>query len=164
VTFTILNQQRAACETERSSGTLWIVCAAKTAAWTHGKGPMGRERRFRSDVLTRGYFDASGESSCWSQNVNNKEIAAKRNVSVRKMKFHVSGRKVRGLRAGGPDAGIGDSFTRGYRAQTGARPRTIALGRVRSIALLPEPTLKLCLAASVARRAGRTVEGGERTP
>jgi DNA-binding CsgD family transcriptional regulator len=101
-----------------------------------------------------------------AQNLSNKEIAAKLNVSVRTIKFHVStllekfdvrGRVDLMLESG---AYLPVDIVR----KRVGNPEPIALGRVRSLPLLPGPTTKLCLAATVERRTGRTMEGGKRAP
>jgi DNA-binding CsgD family transcriptional regulator len=100
-----------------------------------------------------------------AQNLSNKEIAAKLNVSVRTIKFHVSTLLEKFDVKGRVDLMLEsaaflpmDSVHKRL-----SNPEPIALSHMRSIPLLSGPTTTL-QAASIDRRAGRTIGIGKRAP
>src|SRR5882724_2660255 len=101
-----------------------------------------------------------------AQNLSNKEIAAKLNVSVRTIKFHVSTLLEKFDVKGRVDLMLEsaaflpvDSI---HKRVSNLEP--VVLNRVRPIPLLPSPTTKVLHAASIDRRAGRAIGIGKRAP
>jgi DNA-binding CsgD family transcriptional regulator len=101
-----------------------------------------------------------------SQNLSNKEIAAKLNVSVRTIKFHVSTLLEKFDVKGRVDLMLESAaflpVDSVHKRVSHLEP--LALSRVRPIPLLPSSATKLLLAAPVDRRAGRTIGIGKRAP
>jgi DNA-binding CsgD family transcriptional regulator len=101
-----------------------------------------------------------------AQNMSNKEIATKLNVSVRTIKFHVSSLLEKFDVRGRVDLMLESAAFLPVDSvhKRVSHPEPIALRRVRPIPLLPSPATKLLLTASVDPRAGRTIGIGKRAP
>ena len=101
-----------------------------------------------------------------AQNLSNKEIAAKLNVSVRTIKFHVSTLLEKFDVKGRVDLMLESAaflpVDSVHKRVSNQEP--VVLNRVRPIPLLPSPTTKLLHASSIDRRAGRTIGIGKRAP
>jgi DNA-binding CsgD family transcriptional regulator len=91
-----------------------------------------------------------------AQNLSNKEIAAKLNISVRTIKFHVSSLLEKFDVRGRVDLMLEASMFLPVESvhKRIAIPEDVAISSLRPLPLLPSPTVKLRLAASVHHSAG----------
>ena len=100
-----------------------------------------------------------------AQNLSNKEIAAKLNVSVRTIKFHVSSLlekfDVRGRVDLMLEASVFLPVNSVHKRAT--VPGNVAITSLRPLPLLPSPAVKLRLAASVDRSAGHAFPFDDRS-
>jgi DNA-binding CsgD family transcriptional regulator len=91
-----------------------------------------------------------------AQNLSNKEIAAKLNISVRTIKFHVSSLLEKFDVRGRVDLMLEASMFLPVESvhKRITSPEDVAISSLRPLPMLPSPTLKLRLAASVHHSAG----------
>jgi DNA-binding CsgD family transcriptional regulator len=98
-----------------------------------------------------------------AQNLSNKEIAAKLNVSVRTIKFHVSSLLEKFDVRGRVDLMLEASVFLPVDSvhKRVSVPEDVAITSLRPLSMLPSPTVKLRLAASVGRGAGQQSPFGD---